>query len=497
MKKIIIFLFALIVGIFLFGWYEVTNSKVSERSFIAKLIPENTKEFLKKNIFYIPTLIKNYEVLSINYEKNKHDFNEKYLKNIYLWKKLSSLIQNDYFIIKKNESFLKTEALDNFEINTKQLSEPIIYKDLNFEYTLDNFNLPFLERNSWKKPTAFIEKYKNHLWIVTGDGILLKVKINELFLKEAKFELVKSNFTELNLDSLFYDGGGHSIKDLYIDKDKIYLSYTKEIKNNCYNTSIIAANLNRDTLHFEDFFTFSECQSINNSEYVAIQSGGRIEKFNDDNIIFSIGEYRNRKLAQNDESLFGKIILININTKTHKIFSKGHRNTQGLYFDNENNTLISTEHGPKGGDEINIHKKINENLINNYGWPISSYGEHYDGEERIEAPLYKSHNKYGFIEPIKYYVPSIAISDIEKVNFDSSYKNYNQYIIASLGSNVDANQMSLHYLVFNKNYDEIIKEDIIPIGERIRDIVNLDQNNFILMLENSPSIGLLKINSLD
>jgi hypothetical protein len=69
MKKIIILLFALIVGIFLFGWYEVTNSKVSERTFITKLIPENTKEFLKKNIFYIPTLIKNYEVLSINYEK--------------------------------------------------------------------------------------------------------------------------------------------------------------------------------------------------------------------------------------------------------------------------------------------------------------------------------------------------------------------------------------------------------------------------------------------
>ena len=497
MKKFKILLFTLIIGIFLFGWYEVINSKVSERSFLVKLIPESTKEFLKKNIFYIPALIKNYETLSMQYEKNKHDLNEKNLKNIYIWKNLYSLIQKGYFIIKKNESFLKTEALETLEINTKQVDETIKYKDLNFEYELDKFNLPFLDRNSWNKPTAFIEKYKNYLWIVTGDGMLFKVNTNELFLNEARFELVKSNFTELNLDSLFYDGGGHSIKDLYIDNEKIYLSYTKEIKSNCYNTSIIYSNLNQDALYFEDLFTYQECQSRNNPEYVEIQSGGRIEKYNNDYIIFSIGEYRNRKLAQIDESLFGKIILINTNTKTHKIISKGHRNPQGLFFDFENNVLISTEHGPKGGDEVNIHKNIDKNLINNYGWPISSYGEHYDGKARIDAPLYKSHKKYGFIEPIKYYTPSIGVSDIEKVNFDSSYKNYNQFIIATLGSNLEANQMSLHYLVFNKNYDEIIKENIIPIGERIRDIVNLDDKNFILMLESNPSIGLLKINTLD
>ena len=56
----------------------------------------------------------------------------------------------------------------------------------------------------------------------------------------------------------------------------------------------------------------------------------------------------------------------------------GHRNPQGLYFDKENNKIFSTEHGPSGGDEINIIKQ-NLNETPNYGWPISSYGDHYPG----------------------------------------------------------------------------------------------------------------------
>ena len=106
----------------------------------------------------------------------------------------------------------------------------------------------------------------------------------------------------------------------------------------------------------------------------------------------------------------------------------GHRNPQGLIFDEDKNILISTEHGPRGGDEINIIK-LEQNLIPNYGWPIASYGEHYpvkeahgdtaDESKNIEKykkyPLLKSHNINGFVEPIEYFVPSIAIQDIKKM----------------------------------------------------------------------------------
>ena len=92
--------------------------------------------------------------------------------------------------------------------------------------------------------------------------------------------------------------------------------------------------------------------------------------------------------------------------------SMGHRNVQGLYYDKNKNLIWSSEHGPKGGDEVNLND-LNEknNVIPNYGWPISSYGKHYVDDKSLyeKAPLKKSHVKNGFIEPKKYFVPSIGI----------------------------------------------------------------------------------------
>ena len=83
----------------------------------------------------------------------------------------------------------------------------------------------------------------------------------------------------------------------------------------------------------------------------------------------SVGDYRNRYLAQEDESINGKIIKkltsIILNFET---ISKGHRNPQGLLFDKSKNIIIETEHGPFGGDEINI---IDMNL---YNQKYSNYG---------------------------------------------------------------------------------------------------------------------------
>ena len=100
----------------------------------------------------------------------------------------------------------------------------------------------------------------------------------------------------------------------------------------------------------------------------------------------------------------------------------------------KNDVIISTEHGPRGGDEININLKTDNETIENFGWPISSYGVHYDGIERKEAPLYKSHKDHGFIEPIKYFVPSIAISEIIKIPKTFNEEFINDFFIGSMGT---------------------------------------------------------------
>ena len=214
-----------------------------------------------------------------------------------------------------------------------------------------------------------------------------------------------------------------------------------------------------------------------------MSGGGRMVPFDDNNILFSIGEYLNSYLAQDIESDNGKIIKINIKNYDHKIISIGHRNPQGLYFDDENNFILSTEHGPKGGDEINLIEvdQINTNKILNYGWPISSYGEHYvDNKEKYKKyPLYKSHSEYGFIEPLTYFTPSIGISEIVKIG-------KNKYVASSL------KYKSLYFFELD-NKKNIINLNKTEVFERVRDL-KFYNDKLYLFMEDTASIGIISLN---
>ena len=114
-----------------------------------------------------------------------------------------------------------------------------------------------------------------------------------------------------------------------------------------------------------------------------------------------------------------------------------------------------------GGDEINLIN-LNNSELKNYGWPIASYGEHYGGNSEKNKkiyqkyPLLKSHSKNNFVEPLKYYVPSIGISQIQHLE-----KNY--YVHASM------RDASLYF--FKINEDEIIVDLEKYLLEKVRDIV--------------------------
>ena len=253
------------------------------------------------------------------------------------------------------------------------------------------------------------------------------------------------------------------------------------------------SELNYNYLDFSEFFSYKECVK---SEEPSAQSGGRIVSFKNGKILLTIGDYGDRVIAQNVNSMFGKIISIDLKTRKYEIVAMGSRNAHGLYYEKKNDIIIHTEHGPLGGDEININKNSDSEIIENYGWPISSYGEHYDGQFREEAPLHKSHSDYGFIEPIKYFNKSIAISEIAKIPKSFNEKSTNDYFVGTLGNKHQINDgaRSLYHFRFNKNFNKVIFEDIIPVGERIRDIIFIKEKNaFLLMLESIPAIGVLNL----
>ena len=340
--------------------------------------------------------------------------------------------------------------------------------------------------------SGYIDFKDDNLFLLSSRGILAYTNnLNE----KKNLKQISNNINEyINLKQ-FKKHRWFSLKDMFIFKNKMFISFTEEIEENCWNTSIIYADISYKNMNFKNFFSPKECvHRFDNidKDFNAHQSGGRIISLDDNYIILSVGDYRSRFLAQDKKSVNGKLIKININNSDYEIISMGHRNPQGLYFDKENNFLIETEHGPDGGDEINIIEinNIDMNKIPNYGWAIASAGEHYggryfdNGKERnkknyLKYPLHKSHSKYGFIEPLKSFVPSIGISEIVKIGKD-------KYVVSSL-QNLD-----LHFFEINEQ-KQIYNLKKVRVGERIRDL-KFHKNKLFLFLENTASIGVIDLN---
>ena len=343
------------------------------------------------------------------------------------------------FIAEQNQTIMN-QSLYKMELEFKRNSDDIkILKDnlLTNGYFLKRLKLygGFYAGIANSPPgTGYLDFNDDVLFVLSSRGVLAYSKNID---KENNLKQIKNNINEFIDLKQFIKNKWFSIKDIFVSDKQIFVSYTEEIEENCWNTSVIYGDINYEKINFTKLFSPKTCvhsyKNIDN-EFNATQSGGRIIQLNKNNILLSIGDYRSRHLAQDRQSVNGKIIKINIIDGKYEIVSMGHRNPQGLYFDKKNYFILETEHGPRNGDEINLIEinEISNNEPLNYGWPIASYGEHYckkrgDCPKNLytKYPLYKSHSKYNFIEPLKSFVPAIGISEIVKIAD-------NKYVLSSL-----------------------------------------------------------------
>jgi glucose/arabinose dehydrogenase len=168
-----------------------------------------------------------------------------------------------------------------------------------------------------------------------------------------------------------------------------------------------------------------------------VHFGGRIVFDGKGYIFFTIGERGRGPNAQDLTVPMGKVHrlhddgrvpadnpFVSNKSAVPSIWSYGHRNPQGLARDAVTGNLYDAEHGPRGGDEINL---VRPGL--NYGWPVITYGMNYDG-----TPMTDQTAKDGMEQPITYWVPSIAISGINFYTGDLFPKWKNNLFVASLAA---------------------------------------------------------------
>ena len=234
------------------------------------------------------------------------------------------------------------------------------------------------------------------------------------------------------------------------EKNKfIYLSYaSEEIEGKGGNTTISRAVLNGDTLEELEVLYKGTPDSRKGQHF-----GGRMEFDNENYLFFSIGDRGNRNVNPQDITIDGgKIYRIkddgtipkdnpfyNDGNAKKAIYSYGHRNPQGMFKHPISGKIWTNEHGPRGGDEINIIEKGK-----NYGWPKITYGINYSG-----TTITKNKSLPNMEQPLYYWIPSIAPSSFEYISSEI-YPNWKGSLLAGA-------------LVF-KYIERIVLEDDIVVS---------------------------------
>lgn len=210
---------------------------------------------------------------------------------------------------------------------------------------------------------------------------------------------------------------------------------------------------------------------IHAPEYTGfMESGGEMLVLDDRHLLLTIGDHEfegvhsSDVFAQMPAVPYGKTVIIDLEDGSWQLFTMGHRNPQGL-LRLDDGTIFASEHGPQGGDELNI-------LVagKNYGWPEVTYGTDYGLHTWERNPRQGSH--VGYQRPLFAWVPSVGISDLVEVR-GAQFDLWKGDILA--GSLKGKSLWRMHLREGRVIYDEPIS-----IGSKIRDILELEGGRLLL-----------------
>ena len=269
----------------------------------------------------------------------------------------------------------------------------------------------------------------------------------------------------------------------FINNNYIYIGFTDYLnsKKNRTFTSIIRARLKNISLTDQKIIYKADDTFYDNS---TIHYGTRIVFDDKGFLYFSIGDRGKRNQAQLLDYPNGKIHRLNAdgsipsdnpffenNNAIKSIWTYGNRNPQGLAMHPASSILFETEHGPRGGDELNILSSGK-----NYGWPEITYGKNYSG-----TTITKYTHKEGMEQPVIHWTPSIAVCGIDFYDGELFNNWKNNLLVSSL---------KFERLYRLEIYDDkVIDQEIIyEAGSRIRDVQTGPEGFIYIALEDPGRI---------
>lgn len=345
--------------------------------------------------------------------------------------------------------------------------------------------------------------------IAAGEGyFLIADRIGNIYVKKdnsirkVKVPSVRNNIKQFILNSKDELGSGqmrvHSIAFNGGD-GFLYVCYTRFVNKDTRQLAIDRVKIDLVTeASIGNWENVYESQFIPSSQS-SVSAGGKI-LLDGDYLYFSVGypnsmgypgeakgsdwftENANQVNSQDVKSSFGKIFKLNIATRDVQQISIGHRNVTGLTM-TVAGQLYSVEHGPQGGDELNLIEKGK-----NYGWPIKTYGTRYGtyGYD-WKTPLSEAQQKRSFTEPVFAFVPSVGTSAVVAIkNFNERWNN--DLLVASLKG------QSLYRIHLGVAGNAIYSEPIW-VGSRLRDLGISEHGVIYILTDDGQLISMIVDNS--
>jgi glucose/arabinose dehydrogenase len=244
---------------------------------------------------------------------------------------------------------------------------------------------------------------------------------------------------------------------------KIYFSYSEPAEKGSGNSTAVSfATLNGNKLE-KVTRVFSQQPKVDSNAHF----GSRLVWAPDGTLYITLGDrFSKKEDAQTLNNHHGKVVRINADGSVPKnnpfistpgalpeIWSYGHRNMQGAAINPMSKQLWTGEHGPQGGDELNL-----DQAGKNYGWPVITYGENYGGGKIGEGT-----QKAGMEQPLKYWVPSIATAGFIFYTGDKFPAWKNNILLTSLVGRtlvrltVDGNKVTQEERLLTKELNERLR----------------------------------------
>jgi glucose/arabinose dehydrogenase len=225
-------------------------------------------------------------------------------------------------------------------------------------------------------------------------------------------------------------------------------------------------------------------------------SGSRIAFGKDGYVYMTTGAPGPGEAAQDPKSVYGKVLRLHEDGSVPKdnpfvsrdgarpeVYSLGHRDQLGITIHPVSGAVLTAEHGPNGGDEVNV---ILPGL--NYGWPKYSYGRNYDGSQLSPTPFAD-----GIAQPLIVWLPSIAPTGMAFYSADRLPAWKGNLFIGSARRGEIPRTGGLERVVFNEKMEEIRRETLLTeLHQRIRD-VRQGPDGLLYVLTDEDDGALLRI----